>query len=595
MQTIDYRKSNNKKLTNSLEEYGLTRIQKYIPLYNEFFKLNETNWNSIVLECDSSPLECIVERNSENKYQGKFENEEEKQIFMKYAPLFDPVKFVGGKYRDISENDVLSLPIFGKKHIIEKVDRANNSSYVDGFFTFLSNKLKTKYNFIHGLEFYGSFTGVHKNLPLLVDDDIDYLEDNLYFFENNGILYDMCGNYGIEMLNFDTRKFKVPVHKDEKRTLGDDDCSIYSSITTDTFLQGIETSSVPENHSEFSFVSFDVERNVEKSSFEIKEKNKLENKNSIISLDEEESEVDSDENSVYSEVSGSSEENEESERESVCSEDENDDESGSDSELDSDDDEPILKLYVKNFPVNVIMMESLENTLDDYMTKNEISVDEWSSILIQIICTLITYQEVFDFTHNDLHTNNIMFSETDQEYIYYNVCEKTYKVPTYGKIYKIIDFGRGIYTYRGKQLISDNYMKDEDAYTQYNFGSIYDSRRSLCKPNKAFDLCRLGCSMIDEFVDHIRDIDSVDHPIGKLIVEWTTDDNGKNILYTPSGRERFEGFKLYRMIAKLVHKHTPKSQLERELFSKFEINSCELEKIEKNHIVDIDTIIQTMK
>ena len=34
-----------------------------------------------------------------------------------------------------------------------------------------------------------------------------------------------------------------------------------------------------------------------------------------------------------------------------------------------------------------------------------------------------------------------MYQETDKQFIYYNYNNKYYKVPTFGKIYKIIDFG----------------------------------------------------------------------------------------------------------------------------------------------------------
>ena len=53
--------------------------------------------------------------------------------------------------------------------------------------------------------------------------------------------------------------------------------------------------------------------------------------------------------------------------------------------------------------------------------------------------TLITYQKVFSLTHNDLHTNNIMFNITDKEYIIYKYDAKYYKVPTYGRLFKIIE------------------------------------------------------------------------------------------------------------------------------------------------------------
>ena len=53
---------------------------------------------------------------------------------------------------------------------------------------------------------------------------------------------------------------------------------------------------------------------------------------------------------------------------------------------------------------------------------------------------LLCYQKAFKMTHNDLHTNNIMFINTDKQFLYYNYNNLLYKVPTFGKIYKIIDF-----------------------------------------------------------------------------------------------------------------------------------------------------------
>ena len=65
------------------------------------------------------------------------------------------------------------------------------------------------------------------------------------------------------------------------------------------------------------------------------------------------------------------------------------------------------------------MLEKLENTLDSLLEveneDDELSMDEWRSCLFQIIMTLIVYQKVFKFTHNDLHTNNIMYVKTEKE------------------------------------------------------------------------------------------------------------------------------------------------------------------------------------
>ena len=45
---------------------------------------------------------------------------------------------------------------------------------------------------------------------------------------------------------------------------------------------------------------------------------------------------------------------------------------------------------------------------------------------------------MFDFTHNDLHTSNIMFKKTDKQYLYYKYDKIHYKVPTFGKIWRQI-------------------------------------------------------------------------------------------------------------------------------------------------------------
>ena len=57
--------------------------------------------------------------------------------------------------------------------------------------------------------------------------------------------------------------------------------------------------------------------------------------------------------------------------------------------------------------------------------------------------------------------------------------------------------------------------------------------------------------------------------VRKLIIEWCLDDNGINMLYKSNGQDRYPEFKLYKMIARCVHFHTPDAQLERECFKKY--------------------------
>jgi hypothetical protein len=140
-------------------------------------------------------------------------------------------------------------------------------------------------------------------------------------------------------------------------------------------------------------------------------------------------------------------------------------------------------------------------------------------------------------------------------------------VPTYGKIYKIIDFGRSIYTYAGKIFCSDSFATDGDAATQYNFEPFYDNTKPIINPNYSFDLCRLACSIYEFVIDH-------ENP-GKLnqlqttIHRWCIDDRGKNVLYKKNGDERYPEFKLYKMISRTVHNHTPESQLHFPYFKQF--------------------------
>ena len=255
-----------------------------------------------------------------------------------------------------------------------------------------------------------------------------------------------------------------------------------------------------------------------------------------------------------------------------------------DEESEIDNEEETLTLTFPKFPVQVICMEQCENTFDYLIMNNELTQDEWFSALMQIIMILITYQKMFLFTHNDLHTNNIMYISTNKKFIYYAYKKKTYKVPTFGKIFKIIDFGRAIYKLNGKLICSDSFKTGGDASTQYNTEPYFDNKKSRLEPNFSFDLCRLACSIFDYVVDDFEIVKNLNEcsPLIKIIVEWCIDDNGINVLYKNNGVERYPDFKLYKMIARYVHKHTPLNQLERPEFSKFLVSN---KNIGKNEII----------
>jgi hypothetical protein len=128
-----YRKSPNSDLFKDFENANLVNArqsQNYIPLYNNFFKLSDSNYNSINLNHKYS-LNSIIEKINENKYKGTIKNNESNDesnnesndiidatIFIKYAPLLDPFKFLAGKY----DSCIFELPKLDNKSQFEKLD-----------------------------------------------------------------------------------------------------------------------------------------------------------------------------------------------------------------------------------------------------------------------------------------------------------------------------------------------------------------------------------------------------------------------------------------------------------------------------------------
>ena len=248
-----------------------------------------------------------------------------------------------------------------------------------------------------------------------------------------------------------------------------------------------------------------------------------------------------------------------------------------------DGEEEKIDIVINKYPVQLIAIEKCINTLDYYILKNKITDNELSCIMIQIIMTLITYQKTFNLTHNDLHSNNIMYINTDIKYICYKINNQYYKIQTYGKIFKIIDYGRSIYKYKNRLICSNSFNFKGDAATQYNFGPYFNKNKKLVEPNYSFDLCRLGCSLYDYYIDNINNSE-----IKKIICDWCNDDMGENVLYNKKGYERYKDFNLYKMIARNVNNHIPINVLKKSYFNQYLINNIENEN--DIHFINIDDI-----
>jgi serine/threonine protein kinase len=91
-------------------------------------------------------------------------------------------------------------------------------------------------------------------------------------------------------------------------------------------------------------------------------------------------------------------------------------------------------------------LESLVLRLYDLFVRGKISREQAfiyiDSIIAQVFCALALAKEKFDFSHNDLHSNNILVETYDEEHtIEYVLENETFYVRSFF-IAKIIDFGR---------------------------------------------------------------------------------------------------------------------------------------------------------
>jgi hypothetical protein len=557
---ITYKKINNSQLFENFKNIDLLNMQScqnYIPLYNNFFKLTKNNYNNINLN-NKYTLNSITNKFSENKYKGSVILDDdsilEKNVFFKFSPLLDPYKYLAGKY-DISDNKLFILPKLEDNKCYEKVCDPNNSAYVDSFFTYLTSQLLNHKDFIHGLDFYGSYLGIKNEYHIDICDDIDMLAESDFFHENKH-LYKFINKEHEEIFNDQSRSNKKPIE------LGNDieDCSILN-------LEDIEN---------LDNEILNIEDNDNTDTGLLYENTNINN------ISKSKTASDSD----ISSRSSNTDNNDNNDNKD--NNDNNDIESSSNSESSSDSEADAIMLSINKFPVQIISLECCENTFDNLLANDELDDDELTCIIIQILMTLITYQKLFSLTHNDLHTNNIMFVKTDKKYLYYKYNDKHYKVPTFGKIFKIIDFGRAIYKYKDITICSDSFHKDGDAATQYNCEPYYNNNKPIVEPNMSFDLCRLGCSIYDFIISEYDTPNSKMRPIHKIITDWCVDDSGRNILYKNNDEERYPDFKLYKMIARKVHNHLPDKELNNKIFNKYIVPKREIKKGSK--IMNIDII-----
>lgn len=111
-----YRKQKHPRLFESLEaaQTGICNLQNYIPIYQRFFALSDTNHNHINLN-HRHHVASVAAGANKHVVSVTLESTDSEsplvktEAFIKYSPLLDPIKHLSGKY-DMAATDLLTLP-----------------------------------------------------------------------------------------------------------------------------------------------------------------------------------------------------------------------------------------------------------------------------------------------------------------------------------------------------------------------------------------------------------------------------------------------------------------------------------------------------
>jgi len=404
----------------------------------------------------------------------------------------------------------LDLPMssINSAKIHKKLQNHHNAGYVGSMISIVLSKCQ------HFPKVFGVFTGTSKEHIIDISDDYEELCEESWFLQNIGKTFELKLDDEIgETIEY-SRKARKNLELGEDIVLKD-----FETLSLET-IEKINSESHP---AELKHIFEDEEKEDTKSEYSTSDLFDIE--------------------SISSSFNGSCDSDEESE------------------------DQPFAWATFKNVPVQLTFMEKLEGTFYELLKNSD--HEKHLAWLSQIIFALSYAQRNFAFTHNDLHGNNIMFQQTQKEFLYYSSSGRTYKIPTYGYLLKIIDFDRSIASIKlqgmkeSKLFMSDQFEFSEEAGGQYNFMPFYTEKVQLIKPNSSFDLTRLATALFwDIYPEGPEYPEYQNYPVFKLFMKWLTYDNGSFLFFKNNSKiDRFVGFSLYKAIAKFAKNAVPQKEI----------------------------------
>jgi hypothetical protein len=581
-------KNHQDKIYNSISQHlNIKNTQTYYPILSLYFDFNNNYSNKCFTLKSKYILEELLDKidindNDINYIKHLFKcnikdinNKKTYQdnVFIKLSPILDVIQYM----MDLYKMDDHNLPNIYNYLTNKKINSRNNTSYIDAFSCFINSRL-TELNLCPTFPlFYGTFSGIADEFDFNISEEYSSMKNESWFNKNRNL-------FNIVKVENDYYSFSEGSDDEIEETINFSEELDIDSIQTQNIKKISETLNINLNECEDN------------------ESNNILNNNTDNCIEENMLNTEEDDNDDRDNDGDNEEENDsdnecennnsDNDTDSVCECENNDldndnSESNSDGEwedvsnsdisnLDLDENPDLLDIdnnsdnsdsikwsqfsRLNNYPVQVICMEDCGKTLDQLISdkKYEIVNTEWKSILFQICFGLAVTQKKFNFVHNDLHSSNIMLKETELEYLYFHKNNSYYKIPTFNKITKIIDFGRATFNIENNIFFSDVFSKNGDAEGQYSYPYHNTFKNCKNRPNFSFDLARLSTTIIEHF--------EYDTEIWKFLVNLITDKYGVCYLNHP------DDFDLYRKIAKNINSAIPKNQLNKEIFNEFIVN-----------------------
>ena len=467
-----------------------------------------------------------------------------------------------------------------------KINNYHDSAYIDAFFSYLGSKLSENGKCPTFPLFFETFSGIQEDFLFDISEEYSDLKQTSWF--NKNILEKKYEIFNIDIDSIKSYRKKpskirfephISVDTLDLDSLEVDDIETLDNVNDETLDNDNVNDETLNNVNDETLDNVNVETldNVNDETLDNVNVETLDNDNleTLDNVNVETLDENDDNDSEWSDISNSDDESDDNElkelrltnldfneidansfrRNKLNSFDSY--ESLSDISLSSSEIDKINYVKLKNFPVQINMIEMLDGTLDNYIEKtdNNIPETEWKSILFQICFGLSVAQKEYDFVHNDLHSSNIMFKNTNKEHLYFNFKGNYFKIPTFGKITKIIDFGRATFKVKNKIFFSDVFKKNGDAEGQYTFPYHNSIKNCKIKPNKSFDLSRLATTIIEHFEPN--------SPLFNLLKLWASDKYGNFLMNYE------DNFDLYKIIARNVVSAIPKNQINKMIFKEF--------------------------